>query len=154
MARISQIVLIRQPEFHALTVRGTIDFMKDFADFAGRGFDAVLSHLEGLNMLPAGEPLVCFHNADLGALDVEVGFPVSSPAEGRGEVRATTVPAQKAVSAIDMGPYEEQDPTLMELFDWVRENGHQMQGPIYYRYLNDTDRPAREYLTKMLLPLR
>lgn len=64
------------------------------------------------------------------------------------------IPTRKVVSAIDLGPYEKQDPTLMDIFEWVKENGYEPQGSIYYYYLNDTERPEAEYLTQMSMPIK
>ncbi|HBF9830372.1 TPA: GyrI-like domain-containing protein, partial [Clostridioides difficile] len=86
-------------------------------------------------------------------LDVEVGFPVANYIDGKNEILQRIVPAQKIITAIDLGPYELQDPTLEDLFSWANSNGYKLHGDIYYQYLNDINRPASEYLTKMMLPI-
>ena len=154
MARISQIILKQQPILHTLTIRKIINFMEEFSDFAGDSFDKITKHLNNLNELPGGAPIVCFHNMDLENLDVEVGFPVASPVSGKDDIAANTIPAQKVVSAIDLGPYEKQDPTLEEIFAWIQINGYEMKGKICYQYLNDTERPEKELLTMMILPVK
>lgn len=154
MARITSITVKQQPAFHVLTIRKTIHFMEEFSDFAGQSYEKIMKHLDSMHLLLGGEPFVCFHNMDLEKLDVEAGFPVASAINGKDDIIARTIPTQRVVSAIDMGPYEEQDPTLEELFAWIQSNGYEMQGEIYYQYLNDTDRPASEYLTKMILPVK
>lgn len=58
------------------------------------------------------------------------------------------IPTRKVVSAIDLAPCEKQDLTLMDIFEWIKENGHEPQGSIYYYYLNDTERAVAEYLTQ------
>ena len=154
MSRISSITLIEQPEQHLLSIRATIDFMKDFSDFCGQSFWKITEYLNSIGELSGGAPIVCFHNMDLERLDVEVGFPVAKPVKGNDEVKAHIIPIQKIVTAIDLGPYEEQDPTLEEIFEWIQNNGYEMQGEIYYQYLNDTERPESEYLTKMIIPIK
>lgn len=154
MSRISSITLIEQSEQHVLTIRAAIDFMKDFSDFCGQSFEGIAEYLNHIGVLLGGAPIVCFHNMDLEHLDVEVGFPVANSINGKGDMKAYTIPAQKVVSAIDLGSYEKQDPTLEEIFAWIQKNGYEMQGEIYYQYLNDTERPENEYLTKMVIPIR
>ncbi len=154
MARISQIALTQYPGFHWLTIRKTINFMEEFSDFADEAVHKILTHLDSLQELPAGAPMVCFHNMELETLDVEYGFPVAGSVSGKEDITATHVPTQKVVSAIDLGPYEKQDPTLTELFEWIGENGYEMQGEIYYQYLNDIERPESEFLTMMLVPVK
>ena len=154
MARISGIVLRQEPIFNTLTIRKTINFFKEFSDFAGQSFEKIGKYLESSNVLFGGEPIVCFHNMDLEKLDVEVGFPIANSMEGKDEIIAKTIPSQKVVTAIDLGPYEKQDPTLEEIFTWIQKNGFEMKGEIYYQYLNDTERPENEFLTKMIIPIK
>ena len=154
MARISSISLKQQPSFYSLTIRKTINFLNEFSDFAGQSFDKITKHLENLNELLGGDPIVCFHNMDLEKLDVEVGFPVANPIEGKDEIISKQIPSQKIITTIDLGPYEKQDPTLEEIFTWIQKNGYEMQGQIYYQYLNDTERSENEFLTKMIIPIK
>jgi effector-binding domain-containing protein len=128
--------------------------MVEYSDFAGNSFDRITEHLENLNELPGGAPIVCFHNMDLENLDVEIGFPVANSLEGNEDITANTLPSQKVVTAIDCGSYEKSDSTLEELFSWIQGNGYEMQGEIYYQYLNDDNRPESELLTKMILPIK
>lgn len=154
MVRISQITLKQQPSYHSLSIRKTIDFMKEFADFAEYSFGKILKYLESINELPGGAPIVCFHNMDLENLDLEIGFPVAHSISGKDDIVANIIPEQKVVSAIDLGSYEKQDPTLEELFSWVKSNGYELAGGIYYQYLNDTERPENELLTLMTIPVK
>lgn len=42
----------------------------------------------------------------------------------------------------------------MDLLGWVQKHGYEMHGPIYYCYLNDTNRPESELLTRMFVPVK
>lgn len=144
MPRISNISFTQQPSCHILTIRKTIDFMTEFSDFAGYSFDKIAKYLNSLNELPGGTPVVCFHNMDLENLDVEIGFPVANPLSGKDDISANTLPAQKVVSAIDLGPYEKQDPTLEDLFAWIQSNGYEMKGEIYYQCVFEREEYVRD----------
>lgn len=154
MARISAVSLKQQPEHYTLTVRKTIDFMAEYAAFAAQALDETSLHLHRLGLLPISGPIACFHNTQLKALDVECGWQLATPVESSGHLLCTHVPGRRVATAIDLGPYEQQDPTLSALLQWVQREGYEASGPICYRYLNDTDRPESEYLTEMFLPLR
>lgn len=154
MARISKITLQQQPSFHALTIRKTINFMDEFSTLADYAFKKIAKYLEAVNMLPGGAPIICFHNMDLEHLDVEIGFPVAAPVSGKDDMMATTVPTQKVVTAVDVGPYEQHDATLNELFAWAQSNGLELSGEVYYQYLNDEEQPESEYLTVMSVPVK
>ena len=151
MARISNILLRELPAQHTLSVRRTIDFMTEYSDFSGNSLGAVHDYLAGLGALPGGAPFTCFHNQDLEALDVEVGYPAAHPVPGQGVITANELPARRVVTAIDQGPYEAQDPTLHAIYAWIAENDLIAKGPIYYNYLNDPGRDEEEYLTEMIV---
>ncbi|UDN62367.1 GyrI-like domain-containing protein [Clostridioides sp. ES-W-0016-02] len=158
MARISNITMAEQPSYCILTIRKTIDFMVEFSEFSQQSFRKISNYLEEKGILSAGAPIVCFHNMDLEKLDVEVGFPVANHSvfnnmDTENEILQKIVPTQKIITAIDLGPYELQDPTLEELFLWAKDSGYELHGDIYYQYLNDLNRPESEYLTKMMLPI-
>ncbi len=161
MSRISQITLTQQPMVHTLAIRKTINFTQEFAAFAGYSFDKIAKYLNNANELFGGAPIVCFHNVDLDyndetweRLDVEIGFPIASPISGKEDITANTIPSQKVVSAIDLGPYEKQDPTLEELMAWIPQHGYEACGGIFYHYLNGEDQPQSEYLTQMYIPVK
>ncbi|MDL2318826.1 GyrI-like domain-containing protein [Eubacteriales bacterium OttesenSCG-928-A19] len=154
MARISNISVKQEPEHYTLTIRKTIDFMKDYSDFAGQVLTLTGNYLNKMGVHPMSGPLVCFHNQDLETLDVEIGWQIVRKIENKDDMLCKPVPTRKLVSTIDLGPYEAQDPTLMDLLEWIKENGCEPQGPMYYCYLNDTERPAAEYLTQMSMPIK
>ncbi|MCC0699630.1 GyrI-like domain-containing protein [Clostridioides sp. ZZV15-6383] len=153
MTRISNITIAEQPEYCILAIRKTIDFMVGFSEFSKQSLKKISKYLEERGILSSGAPIVCFHNMDLAKLDVEVGFPVSTYIDGKNEILQRIVPTQKIITAIDLGPYELQDPTLEDLFSWAKNSGYKLHGDIYYQYLNDINRPPSEYLTKMMLPI-
>ncbi|MDL2215459.1 GyrI-like domain-containing protein [Ruminococcaceae bacterium OttesenSCG-928-N02] len=153
MARISNIEIKQEPKHYTLTIRKTIDFMKDYSDFAEQVLALTGSYLSELGVYPISGPVVCFHNQELETLDVEMGWQIAEIIEDKDDMICRLIESRKVVSAIDLGPYESQDPTLMDLFEWMKENGHEPQGPISYCYLNDTQRPEAEYLTQMSIPI-
>lgn len=153
MARISQIAVKQEPEYYRLTVRETIDFMREYSDFAERTLGATGEYMKRQGLHPMSGPIVCFHNTDLQRLDVEMGWQIAVPVTGEGDICCERVPSRVVASAIDLGPYEEQDPTLMDLMKWIQESGLEQRGPIEYCYLNDADRPTSQLLTQMSIPV-
>lgn len=154
MSRISDITIRQEPEHYTLTIRRTIDFMKDYSEFAGQVLALTGGYLDRIRVYPISGPIVCFHNRKLEALDVEMGWQIVGKIENKDDMLCSRIPTRKVVSAIDLGPYEKQDPTMMDLFKWIKENEYEPQGPIYYCYLNDTKRPEEEYLTQMSIPIK
>lgn len=153
MARITDVSIKQCPAMHLLAIRKTIRFMEEYADFAGGAFAQILAYTGAQGLLPSDGPVTCFFNTDLEQLDVLIGFPYAKALAPSGDIQQVTIPAADMVTAIDLGPYEEQDPTLMDMFAWIKAQGLAMEGPIYYQYLNDTERPESTYLTKMMIPV-
>lgn len=153
MSRISDIMIRQLPELHLLSVRRTIDFFSEYSGFLGNAIGEILPIIETNGAFPGSGLIVCFHNMELEALDVEAGFAVARPIESRGNVKATRLPSRTVAMTIDRGPYEKQDPTLEALTKWIPANGYESAGGIYYHYLNGEDQPQCEYLTEMSIPV-
>jgi len=154
MARISKILLLKQPGFYTLTIRRTIDFNKEFSGFAESSFSQIKQYLESINELPTGEPFVCFNNSDMKNLDVEIGFPVTSSVYTDGDMISTYHHPHKIITAIHSGAYETHDSTIKEMNLWADDHGYMPKGKTYYHYLNDTDCPDSELLTKIIMPVK
>jgi effector-binding domain-containing protein len=153
MAILSKINLYEQPEQHVLSIRKTIRF-NDFPNIAKQVYEQIDEYTRQKNLLFSDCPFVCYHNSDLENLDVEMGFPVAKPVSGYGEIGGHTFPVQKVVSGIFLGAYEETDPLMLEILQWITTNGYEQLGSIFNYYLNDGDRPASEQLTKIVIPIR
>ena len=154
MSKISEVSIIQEPEHYTLTIRKTINFLKDFPAEAGQAFGRTAQYIGEMGLSPMNGPIVCYHNQDLEACDVEMGWQIAQPVEKKDDMVCNQIPSRKIASAIDLGPYEDSDPTLEAVFNWTKEKGLETQGTIYNCYLNDPNRPPAEYLTQMYLPLK
>ncbi|MFV0396067.1 MAG: GyrI-like domain-containing protein [Coprobacillaceae bacterium] len=153
MTRVSKIFVHEHPTQYIVSVRSTMNFMVEYEKVSIQTHEQIMHYLKELDILPADGPIVCFHNTDLEALDVEIGFPIPHSIEDKDSIKCHVIKQRKMVTTIDYGPYEKQDPTLMELMEWISKNGYQSMGPIYYQYLNEDNRPNEDYLTKMMIPI-
>lgn len=154
MTKIAAITVKELPEQHLLTIRKTIAFFEEYAEFMGNAVDIIQRQIEKNGALTSSGPIVCFHNIDLEELDVEIGFVTPRRIDAMGEVHSVTLPIRTIAVTIDRGPYEKQDPTLEELMKWIPEHGYEAVGGIYYHYLNGEDQPENEYLTEMCIPVK
>lgn len=153
MPIMSQTVLVELPEQPVLSRRTTLHFFREFPSFAQDTFRQVeaLAAKEGL--LFAGPPFACYHNTNLEALDVEVGYPLARAFSGSGAVAGRVIPAHREVCGLFLGPYGESDPLMEAIMGWIAENGHSPLGPIFNRYLNDEQRPESDLLTQIAVPI-
>ena len=152
MARISEILLLNEIEHYTITKRKKIDFMNEYADFMEKTLKEIDEYLKNNNLFRCSAPMVCFHNMDLENLDIEIGYHIESNI-GCIDFKIKKVHTKTVIETIDLGAYEQQDPTLMDMFKWIEDNNYSMNGEIYYYYLNDPNRPESQYLTKMVIPI-
>lgn len=154
MSRISNVTLNQEPEHYTVTIRKTIDFLKEFPQTAEQSFKLTAQYLNELGISPMGGAIVCYYNQNLKACDVEMGWQITQQVEDKGDMICRFVPSRKIVSAIDLGPYKDSDPTMEAVFNWIKEKGIHPQGTIYNYYLNDPNRPETEYLTQIFMPVK
>ncbi len=154
MSRISEIRMKQTPQCYTVSIRKTINFMEEYVSFIDEALPLIEAYLASHDVLTSSAPLTYFHNMDLEKLDVEVGYHIAQELPDDGDITCQCCPSRKVVMAIDMGPYEKQDPTLMDLFGYIETQKLTMQGPICYYYLNEPNRPESEYLTQMMIPVQ
>jgi effector-binding domain-containing protein len=153
MSIVSTIGLYEQAQQHILSICTTIPF-SEYPQTAGQTYAKIMAFAQQNGLLFSGGPFVCYHNADLAALDVEMGFPLARPVNGNAVILGRTLPQRKVVSGIFLGAYEESDPLMMGILQWIGEHGLEQQGEIWNYYLNDEDRPKSELLTRIDVPVR
>ncbi|NTL99156.1 GyrI-like domain-containing protein [Enterococcus faecium] len=153
MTRINKIEKKRLPDMNILSMRRTINFAEDYSSFMGEAINKIVELIRDEEGYPSSGPIVYFHNINLEKLDVEIGFQVAEPIAGRDKIKYSTLPKRTVVGTIDQGPYIEQDSTLHDLMEWIDENNYQTVGGIYYHYLNDDDRPEKDFLTEMYVQI-
>ena len=121
----------------------------------GKAYGAIAAYLAELGEAPSDAPFTAYYNMDMDDLDVEMGFPVSKPLPGKGEVKASAVPACKQASCMYKGPYEKMAPTYEALTAWAAEKGAEPTGIVYEYYYNAPGEvPDDELLTKIVFLLK
>jgi effector-binding domain-containing protein len=153
MAIISEISLIEQPEQHVLSIRTNIPFC-EYPNTAKQAYKRIMEYASLNGLLFSDGPFVCYHNADLENLDVEMGFPVAKPVSGNHDIVGYTIPVQKAVSGIFLGAYEETDSLMYEMMLWITKHGYEQQGRVFNYYLNEDSREVNELLTQIVIPIK
>jgi effector-binding domain-containing protein len=119
------------------------------------GFTALDGYLKSVNEQPAGPWYVAYHNNDMDHMDVEVGIPVSRELPGTDGIAAGVLPAGRAAATMHRGPYHDGAHAWSALEHWIADQGLQVAGPSYERYLNDPDHTTPDaLLTRMEIPVR
>ncbi len=89
-------------------------------------------------------------------LDVEVVEPISVSFAGNDQVKVYELPTvEKMVCIVHKGPFSTISGTYEALYDWIRQNGYKISGPlreIYHKGEWITDDPE-EYITELQVPI-
>lgn len=149
-----QFQLLDQKEQPTLSIRVRTSFA-NLPKEIGKAYGAICAYLEELGEAPSDAPFTAYYNMDMDDLDVEMGFPVSKPLAGKGEIKASVVPAGKQASCMHKGSYEKMAPTYEALTAWVAEKGMEPTGIVYEYYYNaPCEVPPDELLTKIVFLLK
>jgi effector-binding domain-containing protein len=153
MPRISSIELLNTPEQPALVIR-TRTPVEKLPAVIGESFGAIAGYLGSLGEHPAGVPYVAYHNMDMADLDVEIGFPVSAPLPGAGDIQYAPIPAGRRAFCMYQGPYAQMSPVYGELAAWIAKSGFTPTGVAYELYFNGPEFPEAQLLTQIVMPVQ
>ncbi|HWQ29410.1 MAG TPA: GyrI-like domain-containing protein [Negativicutes bacterium] len=137
-----------------LSIRETTS-MDKLPQEIGRTYGSIMQYLTELGEQPAEAPYTAYYNLDMEHLDVEMGFPVSRALSGKGEIKASELPAGRYVECLYKGPYDGMVPVYEAMKKWIAEKGLEATGTAYEVYYNSPgEAPVSELLTRIMLPIR
>ena len=152
MPNMTDVILVRQPEQATITIRTTTK-VQELPGLIGGSYAKIAGYLGELGEMMSDVPFVCYHNMDMQALDVEIGFPVAMPLPERREIRTSSIPEGFVVFCMYRGPYSEMASVYDEMAKWINDNGFVPIGTAYEFYYNGPDCPESELLTKVMMPV-
>jgi effector-binding domain-containing protein len=142
------------PGQHAVAIRDTAA-AKGLGPAMRQLYPVVRAFLEKRGIEPAGPSFGLYHSFSEDEVDFEAGFPVASPVEGEGRVRAIEIPATRAAVAVHVGPYTTISRAHDALDAWVHDQGHDHTRDVLEVYLvgpGDTE-DSTTWRTEVIYPL-
>lgn len=144
------------PAQHAAAIRMRTT-LGSISQDVGRGYATIGAALGRAGAAIAGPPyLVMTELADDDTPgEIEVGFPVTAPFGGDGDVTGVELPGGLVATTVHRGPYDEEGPAYQAVEAWVQEHGHVHAGPPREVYLNspgDVSDPS-QYVTEIQFPI-
>lgn len=125
--------------------------VSEMPQLLGKAFMDIVTHIMELGEKPVGPAFVGYFNMDMEHLQLEIGFPVSKPLPGKGDILPGHIPAGKQVTCMYKGPYTEMPPAYEAIKQWIKDNGYKPTGTVYEHYYNSPDEvPESELLTKIV----
>lgn len=105
--------------------------------FFQKAFGATWEVMQAQGLAPTGPPFALYRGMPAETVDVEVGFPVTSPVRPAGEVLPGTLPGGRAVEAMHVGPYDTMGETYGQVEQWMVAE-RLRPGPVMWEsYLSD-----------------
>jgi len=156
MTKISEIMLLQQPEQPALIIEVTTD-MAGMPQAIGGSFMKIASYLEEQGEVTTDIPFVAY--PDFESLTEEnihmiTGFKLAKELPGKGEIKAVTIPECKIVMCLHRGTYEELAGLYNEMSEWIKSNGYQSTGTSIEYYYTGPNFPESEQVTRVEMPLK
>ncbi len=146
--------IVKKAEQPVLSIR-TRTSVQELPNVLGKSYGAIAQYLGELGEQPVGATFAGYHNMDMQNLDVEIGFQVDHPLEGKGEIQSGWIPGGMLATCMHIGPYNAIEPAYNALMKFVEEQDHQVTGVAYEFYLNDpNETPANELQTQIVFPLK
>ncbi len=102
----------------------------------------------------SGEPYVAYFNMDMNNLDVELGFPIETAGEEKGEVKPGVIPGGKKASTLYIDPYSEMASAYEALTSFVQEQGFEPTRVAYEHNLTGPEIPPAEHKTRIVFPIK
>ncbi|HEX79042.1 MAG TPA: GyrI-like domain-containing protein [Dehalococcoidia bacterium] len=128
--------------------------LTDLPKLIGDSYHKIAAYLEELGEKPADVPFTAYHNMDMKNMDVEMGFPVTRPLPGRGDIKAGKTAGGQVAVYMHTGPYSKLEVVYNEIFRQIAEKGCQPKGIYYEYYYNSPDEVLEsELLTRIVIPL-
>lgn len=156
MAKISEIMLLQQPEQAALVVEVQTD-MNGMAKAIGENFLKIESLLKEQNAITTDIPFVEYPNFETlteQKVKMVIGFKSSERLRGKKDIKSILIPARKIISCLHRGTYNELAALYNEMSEWIKSNGYQASGSSIEYYYSNPNIPEQEHVTRIEMPLQ
>ena len=146
MAKISEIMLLQQPEQPALAIEVQTN-MKGMSQAIGENFVRIDSLFKKQGEVTTDIPFVeypDFESLTEDRIEMIIGLKSSKPLQGDEKIQSVILPARRIVVCLHRGNYNE----LAQLY-----NGYKASGTSIEYYYSNPDVPEEEHVTRVEMPL-
>ena len=155
MAKFTDIMLLQQPEQHALVIERQGE-MATFGKLIADGFAEISSYLKEVGELPSDIPCVeypAYNEMTETNIRMVITFYTSKPIAGKGDIQSRIIPERKVIACLYKGSYEEQARLYNEMAEWIKEKGFEGTGSSIEHYYTAPEVPQEEQTTRVVMPL-
>ena len=155
MGKISEIMLLKQPEQPALAVEVQTD-MNGMSEAIGKNFVKIDSLFKEQGEVTTDIPYVeypDFESLTEHNIKMIIGLKSSKKLQGEGDIRSITIPERKIVSCLHRVTYSELAVLYNEMMEWIKANGYKLSGTSIEYYYSNPNVPEEEQVTRIEMPL-
>lgn len=155
MAKISEIMLLQQPEQPALAIEVQTD-MKGMPQAIGENFVRIDTLFKEQGEVTTDIPFVeypDFESLTEDHIRMIIGLKSSRTLQGTGNIKSVIIPARRIVSCLHRGNYNELAQLYNEMAKWIKTNGYKASGTSIEYYYSNPDVPEEEHVTRVEMPL-
>lgn len=155
MAKISDIILLQQPETYALAIEVHTD-MSGMAMAIGKNFMEIDALFKEQGMVTTDIPFVEYPHFDAMTernIRMTIGFKSAKPLCGKGDIKSIVIPERKIVSCLHWGNYTELASLYREMQEWITANGYKASGTSVEYYYSKPGTSEEEMVTRIEMPV-
>ena len=157
MGKISEIMLLKQPEQSALAVEVQTD-MNGMSEAIGKNFVKIDSLFKEQGEVTTDIPYVEYPNFESLTehnIKMIIGLKSSKELQGEWDIRSITIPERKIVSCLHRGTYSELAvlATRTTMVEGRNTNGYKPSGTSIEYYYSNPNVPEEEQVTRIEMPL-
>ncbi len=122
----------------------------------GQGFSKIMQGIVEKRYIPAGPPMLVYHDVidEENDGEVEVCIPVQASFPSSDGFQCHELKADQVATTVHYGPYEELSSAYHSMLAWISENAYQLAGSPREIYLNDPRMVSPDELrTKLEFPV-
>lgn len=156
MAKITDIMLLQQPEQQALVIEHHAD-MKTFGELIGKGFCKIGAYLDEMGVVTSDIPFViypAYGDMNESHIHMVIGFYVTKTLPGKDDIKPVTIPARKIAVCLHKGDYNELAQLYNEMEQWAKDKGYEASGTSIEHYYTGPEVPEAEQVTRIVMPLK
>lgn len=121
----------------------------------GEFLPEVWQYITAQGATPAGPPFTRYHEIGAEEVVLEAGLPVPPGIQGKGRIKAGTLPGGEVVSTVHVGPYHSLPDAGAALTAWAKAHGRAAAGPNWELYVTDpgVEPDPTRWKTEVVQPL-
>lgn len=156
MVKITDIMLLQQPEQYALKIKNRSD-INSFSRLIGEGFVKIGAYLKESGVEPSDIPFAeypAFAQMTEDNIEFSVGFYTPDLLPVKDEIQSVTVPPRKIAVCLHKGNYNELAQLYNEMTKWIEEKGYSSVGTSIEHYYIGPETLEAEQITRIVMPLK